>query len=283
MGHLPDGSSARTADTAAMSNIDSFQDVSVQVAETYEACFVPALFAGLADHLVESAAIAPGQRVLDVACGTGIVARTAAERVGPTGAVVGLDLNGGMLTVARRLRSDLEWHQGDATSLPFPDESFDVALCQSGLMFVPDAGRAIAEMARVVVSGGTVAVQVWSALERQRGALPLAEVVGRHAGQDAVDLIGTYFRLGDQEALARLCRAAGLTVTDVHTMPVTLHAASIDDYVTTEVESTPLLSRLSEETYEQIRADARTALAPFCDEKGALALPLEVYLVTTSK
>jgi ubiquinone/menaquinone biosynthesis C-methylase UbiE len=263
-----------------MSNIDSFQDVSVQIAETYEASFVPALFAGLARHLVESAGITAGQRVLDVACGTGIVARTVADRVGPSGTVVGLDLNDGMLTVARRLRPDLEWRQGDAVSLPFPDDSFDVALCQSGLMFVPDSGRAIAQMARVVAPGGTVAVQVWSALERQRGVLPFAEAVARHAGRDAVDLIGTYFRLGDQDALCQLCRAAGLIVTDVHTMPVTLHSPSVDAYVTTEVESTPLISRVSEETYERIRVDARRALAQFCNEDGALALPLEVYLVT---
>jgi ubiquinone/menaquinone biosynthesis C-methylase UbiE len=280
MGHLPDGWSVTAADTAAMSNIDSFQDVSVQVAETYEASFVPALFAGLARHLVESAGITAGQRVLDIACGTGIVARTAADRVGGSGTVVGLDLNDGMLTVARRLRPDLEWHQGDAVSLPFPDDAFDVALCQSGLMFVPDTGRAIAEMARVVTPGGIVAVQVWSALERQRGVLPFAEVVGQHAGRDAVGLIGTYFRLGDQEALAALCQAAGLTVTDVHTTAVTLHSPSVDAYVTTEVESTPLVSRISEETYEKIRADARGALARFCDEDGALALPLEVYVVT---
>ncbi len=262
-----------------MTRTDTFQ-ISAEVAEMYEAAFVPTLFAGLAPHLVDAGGVTAGSRVLDVACGTGIVARVAAGRVAQPGRVVGLDLNEAMLSVARRVRPDLEWHQGDAVALPFPDGAFDVALCQSGLMFVPDPVAALREMARVITADGTVAVQVWSALERQVGVRPLADAVARYAGPDAVDLIGTYFRLGDPDAFARLCDAAGLRVTGVRTMPVTLRSPSIDDYVTTEVESTPLISRISGETYRRIRADARIGLAPFCDETGALAMPLEVYLVT---
>lgn len=259
---------------------DTFQQISLEVAESYEAAFVPVLFAGLAVHLVEAAGVAPGHRVLDVATGTGIVARTAADRVGARGSVVGLDLNEAMLTVARRARPDLEWHRGDAVALPFPDGAFDVVLCQSGLMFVPDTVAALREMARVVTPHGTVAVQVWSAMQRQRGFRVLAEVVARHAGREAVDLMGTYFRLGDPDAFSGLCAAAGLAVDDVLTIPITLRAPSIDAYVTTEVESTPLISRISDEVYGRIRADARVALAPFCDESGELAMPFEAYVVT---
>lgn len=262
---------------------DSFQQVSLEIAETYERTFVPALFAGLASSLVEIAGLRRGQRVLDVACGTGIVARTASTVVGESGTVTGVDLNEAMLTVARGLRPDLRWHQGDAASLPFPDRSFDVALCQSGLMFVADVGAALDDMARVVEPGGTVAVQLWSALERQAGFRPLADAVARHAGPDAVDLIGTYFRLGDPAAFGELCQASGLAVTDVRILPITLHAPSVDDYVATEVESTPLIARISEEIYHRIRDDARTALAPFCTDSGELALPMEVYLVNTRR
>ena len=262
---------------------DTFQEISVEVAETYEASFVPSLFAGLAEHLVASAGIAPGQRILDVACGTGIVARTAAGRAGERGRVTGLDLNDAMLTVARRVRPDLDWRQGDAASLPFPDGSFDVVLCQSGLMFVPDVAGAVREMARVAADGGTVGVQVWSSLHRQTGIRPLAEAVARYAGRDAVDLISTYFRLGDREAFTGYFDAAGLQVTSVRSLPVTLRAPSIDEYVTTEVESTPLVSRISDDVYRRIREDARIALARFCDDEGWLALPLEVYLVIARK
>ena len=262
---------------------DTFQQISVEIAETYEASFVPSLFAGLAEHLVAAAGITPGQRILDVACGTGIVARVAADRAGERGRVTGLDLNDAMLTVARRVRPDLDWRQGDATSLPFPDRSFDVVLCQSGLMFVPDVAGAVREMARVAVDGGTVAVQVWSSLERQTGIQPLADAVARYAGREAVDLISTYFRLGDQDAFTAHFDAAGLRVTFVRSLPVTLRAPSIDEYVTTEVESTPLVSRISDDVYRRIREDARTGLAPFCDDAGGLALPLEVYLVIARK
>ena len=250
--------------------------VSLQVAETYEAAFVPSLFAGLARELVELAGVSPGQRVLDVACGTGIVARTAADR-GAT--VTGLDLNEAMLTVARRLRPEIDWHQGDAAALPFPDAAFEVTLCQSGLMFVPDPTTALREMARVTAADGTVAVQVWGAPQRQRGFRPLADAVARHAGPQAVELVSTYFRLGDPDAVTDRCAAAGLSVTQLRTSEITLRAPSVDAYVTTEVESTPLAERISDEVLDQIREDARAGLAPFCDASGALAMPFEVHLV----
>jgi SAM-dependent methyltransferase len=262
---------------------DTFQQISLEVAETYEAAFVPALFGPLAPHLVDAAGVTSGQRVLDVACGTGIVARVAADRVRDDGRVTGLDLNAAMLEVARRVRPGVDWRQGDAAALPFPDASFDVALCQSGLMFVPDVPRVLREMARVVTPGGTVGVQLWSSLDRQTGIRPLADAVAHHAGPDAVDLISTYFRLGDQDAFIQSCATVGLRTTAARTMPVTLHAPSIDDYVTTEIESTPLIARISDDVYRRIRDEARATLARFCDESGRLALPLEVYLVTARR
>jgi ubiquinone/menaquinone biosynthesis C-methylase UbiE len=265
-----------------MSSTDTFQ-ISLETAETYEAAFVPSLFAHHAPHLVDAAEVTAGDRVLDIACGTGIVARTAADRTGPTGRVVGLDLNEAMLTVARRIRPDLDWRQGDAASLPFPDDSFDVALCQSGLMFVPDPAAAVGEMARVVRPGGRVAAQVWSSLDRQTAIQPLADAVTRHAGPDAVDLISTYFRLGDREQFTGQFARAGLRVTDVRTLPVTVHAPTVDDYITTEVESTPLIDRISDDVYRRIREEARGGLARYCDESGALALPLEAYLVAARR
>jgi SAM-dependent methyltransferase len=147
-------------------------------AEMYEAIFVPALFAEWAPLLVEFAGVTPGQAVLDVACGTGIVARTVADVQRGQGRVVGLDLNPAMLDVARRLRPDIEWRQGDAASLPFPDGSFDVALCQMAFMFFPDRRQALREMARVVTPTGTVAFAVPGGLGSQPGLR-----AGRPAGR----------------------------------------------------------------------------------------------------
>lgn len=128
---------------------ETFQ-ISLDAAEVYESKFVPAIFGECAPHLVGFAEIGPGQAVLDVACGTGIVARTAAERVGPQGRVVGVDLNDPMLAVARRLRPDVDWRRADAATLPFDDASFDAVLCQAALMFFPEPEQALREMARVV-------------------------------------------------------------------------------------------------------------------------------------
>src|SRR5688572_11685353 len=143
---------------------ETFQ-ISAEQAEIYESAFVPAIFAQWSPTLLDAAGVEPGQRVLDVACGTGVLARTAADRVGPAGEAVGVDLSEGMLTVARRLRPDIEWHRGDAAELPLADADFDVTVCQSALMFMTDATAALREMARVTRASGTVGVQVYASLD----------------------------------------------------------------------------------------------------------------------
>lgn len=264
------------------SSAETFQ-ISLEAAEVYESKFVPALFGEWAPHLVDAAGVAPGQAVLDVACGTGVVARAAADRMRGKGRVVGLDLNEGMLAVARRLRPDIEWRQGDAARLPFPDESFDVILCQSALMFFPDPAQALREMARVVTARGTVAVQVWGRLESQPGYGPFFEVVARHVGPDAIRLIGTYWIHGDLDKLAALCESAGLQVTGTRTRMGTARFDSIDAVVTTEVESTPLRARISDEVYHRILEDSRGALRRFQTDAGQVALPIEGHLVNARR
>jgi SAM-dependent methyltransferase len=259
------------------SSVETFQ-LSVEAAEAYEARFVPALFAEWAGHLVEAAGIGPGRSVLDVACGTGAVTRVAAEQVGD-GRVVGLDLNEAMLAVARRIRPDLEWCQADAGALPFEPGSFDVVLCQSALMFFPDPVGALREMRRVARSTGTVGVQVWSSLDSQPGFRLFAEIVARHAGPESVDLVTTYFALGDLDAVTARFAAAGLDVTGISTRVTTISYASIDEAVAVEVNSTPLGDQLTEEAYARILTDTRAAFRPFAGDDGTLALPIEGHLI----
>ena len=106
--------------------------VEVEAAELYESHFVPAIFQRWAEELVRFAELQPGQRVLDVACGTGAVARAVANVVGPDGQVTGCDLNAGMLDVARRAAPGIDWVQSDVAALVFDDDAFDVVICQSG-------------------------------------------------------------------------------------------------------------------------------------------------------
>lgn len=263
-------------------SVETFQ-ISADAAEIYASKFVPAIFGEWAPHLVEAAGVKPGDTVLDVACGTGIVAREAADRVGRQGRVVGLDLNEGMLSVARRLRPDIEWRQGDAADLPFPHGSFDVVLCQSALMFFPDRAKALREMARVVRREGTVAVQVWGSLRSQPAYGPLVEVSARHAGSEAINLLSAYWVLGDLDLVAGLFEAAGLEVTGTRRRLGTARFDSVDDLVKTEVESTPLIDRISDDVYRRIVEDAREALGSYTTEAGKAEVPIEGAMVIARK
>lgn len=264
------------------SSAETFQ-LSIEAAEAYEAGFVPALFADWAPALVDAAGVRPGQRVLDVACGTGVVAREAADRLRGEGRTVGLDLNEAMLVVARRVRPDIEWVQADAAALPFDDEAFDVVLCQAALMVLPDLALALREMARVVAPSGTVAVQVWVSRESQTGFRPFYEVVARHAGPDAVDLLSAYWRLGDLDALTGLFAAAGLEISVTRTRTGAIRVPTIEAYVTTEIESTPLVDRIDDDVYRRIRADAGIALQPMYTESGGLQMRIVGHVLTAAR
>jgi ubiquinone/menaquinone biosynthesis C-methylase UbiE len=261
------------------SSPETFQ-VSVEQAEAYESMFVPALFGEWAEPLVDAVGVRPGQRVLDVACGTGVVARTAARRVGRHGSVVGVDINDGMLEVARRLRPDLAWHRADAADLPFADDSFDAALCQAALMFFPDRVAALREMARVTTAGGTVGLHVWAGLDAQAGYGPLTDVAARYAGADAANLLGSYWVLGDLDFVSQLADAAGLRVQQARTRTGTARFASIDHLVETEVKSTPLGERITDDVYRRIVDGAREELRTFVADTGEVRLPITGHLIT---
>ncbi len=262
--------------------VETFQ-LSLEAAEAYETKFVPALFAEWAPVLVDAAGVAPGQAVLDVACGTGVVAREAAARLRGTGTVTGVDLNEAMLTVARRLRPDISWRHGDACALPFDDASCDAVLCQAALMFFPDRARALGEMARVAADGGAVAIQVWAGLDAQPGYGPFVEIAARHAGPEAVDLLSAYWALGDLDLVCSLLVAAGLEVTTRSTRVGTARFSSIDELVRIEVEGTPLADRIDEEIYRRILDDARERLAPFRSAEGTADIPIAGHVVAARK
>jgi ubiquinone/menaquinone biosynthesis C-methylase UbiE len=286
MGQLPDAGHDPPVHDLTMStpteSSEPFQ-IPIETAEFYESAFVPAFFSQWAPVLCEAAGVRSGQRLLDVACGTGIVARTAAGLVAPDGKVVGLDLNDAMLTVARRVCPDIEFHQGNAAALPFPDGSFDVVLCQLALMFFPDRLKALAEMRRVVTAGGTVAVVVPGRLDAQAAFAPFVDMAARYVNTEAMSLLGTYFVCGDLDELAVLVESAGLRVTSARTHVGVYRAPSVDAFVTTEVESTPLIERISDEVYQRIRTGARDVLAPFTAADGAVEAPFECHVLAAQQ
>lgn len=257
--------------------------IPIEAAEGYEATFVPRMFAEWAPRLLEAAGARAGQSVLDVACGTGIVARTAVPLVTPGGRVVGVDVNEAMLTVARRVAPDIDFRTGDASALPFPADEFDVAVCQMALMFFPDRVGAVGEMRRVVAPGGTVALVVPAALHEQPAYGPFVDVVCGFVGPDAKALLSTYFSCGDLGDVAAIFEAADLHVSSSQTRTGIAQFESADALVAAEIESTPLMELITKDDYRRIREAAREVLLAHVTANGELHIPFTCHLVAGVK
>lgn len=255
--------------------------INTEQAEAYEERFVPALFRQWVEPVLQAAEVGPGDRVLDVACGTGVVARAAAELVAPDGKVTGVDLNPAMLAVARRKGLEVDWRQGDVAAMPFDEGAFDVVTCQAAIFFFPDPTGALNEMRRVTRQGGRVAVQSFSSLSRQPAYGPWVDMVAKYAGPEAVELLGTYWKLGDPEAMRGRFTDAGLRVTAVHEHTRPAYFPNIETMVLTEVNATPLRDRLDQAHLDEILAESREVLAPFV-QNDCLVIPLAGYVLAAN-
>jgi ubiquinone/menaquinone biosynthesis C-methylase UbiE len=216
--------------------------------------------------------------VLDVACGTGIVARTAVARVGPAGSVVGVDINEAMLSVARRIEPGVDWRVGAAAALPVDDHDVDIAVCQMALMFFPDPVAALRELARVVRPSGTVGVLIPGRLDGADAYPAFVDIVSHEAGTDARSLVTTYFALGDRARTTELFTAAGLRVTATSSPVGAARYESLEAFCAAEIDGTPLGERLDPAVRERIIARTRSALAAFVAEDGSALIPIECHL-----
>ncbi len=160
------------------------QQQSPTPAEMFDQYFGPTIFTPWARVLLEYAAPQPGERILDLACGTGTVARHVAPMVGASGKVVALDISPDMLAVASShpapAGSPFEWRAGDATSLYLPDGAFDLVLSQRGLQFFADRAAAVREARRVLIDEGRFVLNVWQALDRHPVYEALCQAEARH-------------------------------------------------------------------------------------------------------
>lgn len=200
-------------------------------AEVFERWMVPAIFGPWSAPHLERAAVRPGERVLDLACGTGILARRTIERVGPLGRVVGLDLSAGMLATAQ-LAPDAQgvhWCQGNGLRVPFVDGRFDVVLCQQGLQFFKPALTGLNEMRRLLRPGGRTVVSVWTDIDASPGYAGLAAALARFAAPQPAPFAP--FSLGDKDELRRLLHAAGFHDLDVTSAEIAVRFPSAEDFV----------------------------------------------------
>jgi len=221
---------------------DTPLETRIAAADAYQALFVPALFREWAVRVADAAAIRPGERVLDVACGTGVLAIEAASRTGDTRRVAGVDASDGMLAVAARLAPEIEWKQGTAESLPFGDRSFDVVVSQFGLMFFENREQALREMVRVSRSSGRIAVAVWDSLDNIPAYADEVALVDRFAGRVAADALRAPFVLGDRGRLAAVFADAGMDAVELVTRDGTAAFPGIRTMVKPDRKSTRLNS-----------------------------------------
>ncbi len=253
----------------------------------YEEYLVPPMFAPWSERLVETADIRDGERVLDLACGTGIVARNAASRVGEEGTVVGVDLNDGMLAVAEAtaesVQPRIEWRQGDATDLPFADERFDVVCCQQALQFFDDADAALAEIRRVLVPNGRAVLSVWRPLRYHPGYVVLADAMERHLGDDAGAMMRSPFPEWKIADLRALVDEAAFGERTVVVEIGSVRYPSIEEFVRREVASSPLAERLDDEAVQTALVRAvENELGEYTDDEGVVS-PMESYVVTVRR
>jgi ubiquinone/menaquinone biosynthesis C-methylase UbiE len=253
------------------------------VAEVYEEFFVPALFGAWPERVIAAAHIAPGQHLLDVACGTGILARAAIPVVGGAGTVTGLDLNDGMLEVARRNAPAIAWHQGRAEALPFDDDTFDVVTSQFGLMFFEDRVRAVQEMVRVLQPGGTLAIAVWDTLDNAPGYAAVVALLVRLFGDEVADGLRAPFCLGDKQLLQRLLHEAGVPHASIQTQDGTARFPSIAAWLHTEVKGWVLADVFDDQQFTQLSTAAEQELQSFVTADGSVAFPAPAHIITAVK
>lgn len=257
----------------------------IDSANAYEALFVPALFGQWAPKVADAAQVQPGQRVLDVACGTGILAREIAPRIGSAGRVVGVDPNPGMVAVAKRLAPAIEWREGVAESLPFPDQSFDAVVSQFSLMFFTDRRQALREMLRVLTPGGRLAVAVWDSLDNIPAYASEVALLERTAGRRGADALRAPFVLGTRKDLATLFSEAGVASVEVTTHRGTAQFPSIRTMVEADLRGwLPVMGViLSEDQIGRILQEAESALSSYATADGRATFHLSAHLVTARK
>ena len=251
-------------------------------AEAYETSMVPALFREWPPRVLAAARVAPGDRILDVACGTGVLARAALERVGSEGSVAGLDLNPGMLAVAERLEPAVEWREGSAEALPWADGTFDAVVSQFGLMFFPDRRRALSEMVRVVGAGGRLSIAVWDALERTPAYAAEVAIIERVSGRRAAAPLTLPFALGDPAALRALFEEAGIGPVTIERHVGQGRFPDVRSMVAADVLGwLPMVGvQLPEDEVEQILAESEEELREFVAEDGSVAFEMPALIVS---
>ncbi|MGA9749587.1 MAG: methyltransferase domain-containing protein [Nocardioides sp.] len=251
--------------------------VAESAAQVYERFFVPALFGQWPDAVLRIAGVTSGMRVLDVGCGTGVVARAALDHVGAGGAITGLDLNPGMLDVARGQASAVTWVQGAAEDMPFEDDAFDAVVSHFALMFFSDRDVALSEMSRVARPGAPVAVVTWAGLDMTPGYAAMVDLLQRLFGSGRADALRAPFVLGTPELLHDTV-SPHLEDVSVQRREGRARFDSIDAWVHTDIRGWTLADSITDDEYDLLRTHAERELAEFVGADGTVDFPAPALL-----
>jgi ubiquinone/menaquinone biosynthesis C-methylase UbiE len=253
----------------------------------YEEFLVPAMFAPFAKRIVKYAGVRAGARVLDLACGTGVVARAAAHLAGPEGSVTGVDLGEPTLALARSRGSEegaaaIDYVQADAGALPFTDDGFDVGICQQGLQFFPDRVGALVQLRRVLAPGASVAVATWLGIEHSPFRF-IADALSRHIGVDAARMMHAPYSLHDGAELAALLSGAGFSDIEVFEEAISCTWASHSQFASRSIAATPiaaLFDEASEQARHAVTEEVTASLAEYALEEDRLCMTMATNIAT---
>lgn len=257
----------------------------VEAGRGYERLFVPSLFEPWTKHLIEGAGIREGSHVLDVACGTGVLARRALAAAGPDGRVAGADPAPGMLAVAREVEPAIDWLLCPAEALAVADESFDCVVSQFGMMFFEDTQKAADEMFRALRPGGSLAIAVWRSVEHNPAYAAVISVLQAQVSTAAADALRLPFSMGDTDAVTAVLDSSGFTGLSVDARTATAEFPGTRQLVEAELRGwLPLCGiALDENQINEVLVESEVTLASYAGPSGKAVFPTSAHLFTARK